>query len=111
MRRRILVATLVGIVAAVTLALGATASGTTSPQNRLFAYVAQPLPGPLHTGETVWDYIYVVNANRPTNDPGSRLTRPNSFVVDNIDIHPIVDGTEFGSYTVNPPPDVPFPRR
>lgn len=108
MRRRFFGATVVGIVAAVTLALGATASGTTSSSTRLFAYVVQPSQGPLHRGDILVNHIYVLNANRPTNSLGNRMTLPNAFVVDDVNVRIFVDGAEWLNFTATPPPNVEF---
>ena len=100
---------LAGLVLALALAIGATASGG-STGNRLFAYVVPANQGPLHVGDTVFDYIYVANWNRPTNLGRSRMTLPNAFVIDNIQQRIFVDGVEISNGTLMPPPNVtPFP--
>src|SRR5262245_5817488 len=108
-RRR--VASLVGLagfVVALALVVGATASGGSSG-NRLFAYVVPANSGPLHVGEATWQYIYVANANRPTNTAGSRMTLPNAFVVNDVNQRVLVDGVEVSNFTFHPPPNVEFP--
>lgn len=111
MRLPLLGATMIGIVAAVTLALGAAASGTTGSQSRLFAYEVPTTTGPVHVGDLVGNYIYVANVNRPANTFGSRMTLPNAFVVATIDEKVFVDGVEFGNHTYTPPPDADAPGR
>ena len=88
---------LAALVLALALAIGATASGG-STGDRLFAYVVPANRGPLHVGDTVWNYIYVANWNRPTNLGRSRMTLRNAFVVDNIQQKVFVDGTETSDY-------------
>jgi hypothetical protein len=101
---------LVGIVLALVLAVGATASGTTTG-NHLFAYVVPATTGPLHVGDMVDNYVYVANVNRPANTFGSRMTLPNAFVVTSIDEKVFVDGVEYGNHTYTPPPDADAPGR
>jgi hypothetical protein len=102
------VASLVGVVVALALAVGATASSG-SPGSRLFSYVVPANVGPVHVDETAWNYIYVVNANRPTNTAGSRLTLPNAFVVDDVNQKVFVNGALYSDFTFHPPPNVEFP--
>jgi hypothetical protein len=102
------VAYLVGVTVALVLAVGATASGT-STGNRLFAYVVPALPSPVHVGETEWNYIYVLNGNRPTATSGNRMTLPNAFVVDDVNQKVFVDGSLFSDVTFHPPPNSEFP--
>jgi hypothetical protein len=59
---------LIAIVVAAVLAVGATASGG-STGNRLFAYVVPATTGPLHVGDSVWNYIYVANGIGPQTPP------------------------------------------
>jgi hypothetical protein len=60
--------------------------------------------------DAVWNYIYVVNANRPTNTSGTnRMTLPNSFVVDDVNQKVYVDGALYSDATFHPPPNVEFP--
>jgi hypothetical protein len=101
-------ASLAGLVLAFALAVGVTASGG-STGNRLFAYVVPATQGPLHLDDTVWNYIYVANWNRPTNSGRSRMALPNAFVVDNVQQKVFVDGAEFSDTTFTPPPNVEFP--
>ena len=102
-------ATLAGIVLSLTLAIGATASGG-STGNRLFSYVVPANTGPLHVDDAVWNYIYVANANRPTNTSGaSRMTLPNAFVVENVNQRIFVNGALFSDFTFHPPANVEFP--
>lgn len=96
---------LAGLVLALALAIGATASGG-STGNRLFAYVVPANQGPLHVGESVWNYIYVANWNRPTNTSGSRMTLPNAFVVNNVQHRVFVDDVLYSDFTFTPPPNV-----
>jgi hypothetical protein len=102
------VACLVGVTVALVLAVGATASGS-GTGNRLFAYVVPANLGPVHVDQTVWNYIYVANANRPTNTAGSRMTLPNAFVVDDVNQKVFVDGALYSDATFHPPPDVELP--
>ena len=116
-RRSTAVASLAGIVVALALAVGATASGGNSG-NHLFAYVAAsnrgPLPACLQDGSncgpanTVWHFIHVINGNQLTNLNGgtSRATMPNSFVVTSVDVTIFVNGVEtFDPYSLTPPPN------
>jgi hypothetical protein len=101
-------ASLAGLVLAFALAVGATASSG-STGNRLFAYVVPATQGPLHVGDTVWNYIYVANWNRPTNTGRSRTMLPNAFVVDTVDQTVFIDGVQYPTATFTPPPNVEFP--
>jgi hypothetical protein len=113
-RRFVRTASIVGIVAAVALALVPAASES-STQNRLFAFVVpsnrEPLPacsGPDCTpANSVWHFIYVANANRLTNlNLGTtRATVPNAFAVGSVDSSIFVDGVATFSSTLTPPPD------
>ena len=94
-------ASLAGLVLALALAVGAAASGSGTGGNRLFAYVVPASAGPLHVGESVYNYIYVANWNRPTNMGRSRMTLPNAFVVDNINQKVFVDGAEISRRDVH----------
>jgi hypothetical protein len=95
----------------------ASSEGSTQDHNRLFAYVVPtnrgPLPACSGSGCTsanfVWEFIHVVNANPPTNNPfggTTRATLPNSFVVSSIDETILVDGVEIGRGTLTPPPNM-----
>ena len=106
-RRSVILACVVGAVLALGVAVGATASsGNTG--TRLFAYVVPANTGTQHVGDTLWSYLYVVNANRPTNSGGSRMTLPNTFVVEDVNLRAFVDGTEWSNFTFLPPPNVQF---
>jgi hypothetical protein len=97
-----------GIVVALALAVGATASGGSSG-NRLFSFVVPATLGPVHDGQTLWNYVYVTNANRPTNTAASRMTLPNAFVVDDVNQKVYVNGALISDSTFHPPPNVEFP--
>ena len=101
-------AALAGLVLALALTIGATASTSTSG-TRLFAYVVPANLGPLHVNDAVWNYVYVVNANRPTNTAGtSRMTLPNAYVVEDVNQKVFVNGTLYSDFTFHPPPNVEF---
>ena len=101
---------LAALVLALALTMGATASSSTTG-NRLFAYVVPGTAGPLHRGDTVFEYIYVANWNRVPNTFGSRTTLPNSFVVTSVDQRVFIDGVDYGSFTFTPPPNADAPGR
>ena len=105
--RSVGVATVLALVVALAVAVGATASGGGSG-NRLFAYVVPAAGGPLHVNDTIWDYIYVANGNRPANVSASRMTLPNAFVVDSVEQTVFVDGSQYSDFTFHPPPNVEF---
>lgn len=107
-RRSAWLAGIAGVVVALVLAVGATASGGSSG-SRLFAYTVPATLGPVHDGQALWTYIYVANLNRPANTGGSRMTQPNAFVVDDINQKAYVDGVLFSDFTFHPPPNVDFP--
>lgn len=114
-RRLAVVGSLIGIVAAVTPALGATASGS-SDDNQLNAHVVLtrhgPIPACFQDGSNctnanlVWEYIYVANDNPQTNQGGTRATLPNSFVVSSVDETILVNGVVFSQGTLTPPPNL-----
>jgi hypothetical protein len=116
---RSLIATgLVLVAAAVALIVPAASESTTS--QGLFAYVVPTNLGPLPPcsgsdctpANTVWHFIYVINANRLTNLNGgtNRATVPNSFVVSSVDEQVFVDGVEHPEFatTYTPPPNASF---
>jgi hypothetical protein len=113
-RRLAGVASLIGLVAAVTLALGATASGSSDNNNHLVAHVVLTQHGPLPacsgsdctTANLVWEVIYVANDNPFSNESGTRATRPNSFVVSSIDETILIDGAVRSQGTLTPPPNM-----
>lgn len=112
---------LAGIVAAIAL-VSVPAAGQSSISNRLFAFIRVTNPGPLPpcsgadcTGANrVDNFVYVANANRLMDLTGralSRVTIPNSFVVDRVEQRVFVDGVEFGPPGVFYPPPNPTPFR
>ena len=115
--RRILLAGLVAALAAAAaaLVLAPTAFESTSVSG-LSAYVVATNPGPLPScsgadctsANLVMDYVHVVNRNRPVNEVGSRLTVPNSFVVDSIDESVFVNGVHIQAFDEHwtPPPNI-----
>ena len=121
-RRPVLVLlTAVAVVAAVLVASG---RGTQSAQagssaGGLSAYVVATNPGPVAAcsedgsdctaANGVWQYIHVVNRNRPTNQGGNRMTVPNAFVIDSIDESISVGGQEYSDVHWTPPPNITPP--
>src|SRR5687767_762067 len=113
------IAILVGLIAALALAVVPTA-GTTGIGTGLYAFVratnAGPLPAcpPNCTGASRVDhFIYVANLNRLKDLTGralSRATIPNSFVVDHVEMRIFIDGVQSGApLLINPPPNpTPF---
>lgn len=115
-------ATLVGVLAAIALA-SVPAAGTTGIGNGLFAFVRFDAPGPLPAcsqdgsdctpANTVWNFVYVANANRLAEvspGPRTRGTLKNAFVVNSVDQSVVIDGVEQPGppFTVTPPPNAFF---
>jgi hypothetical protein len=111
-RRYALVAGILGMVAVGGLVLVPTASET-SASDGLQGSVAATTRGPLSTGGTVWDFIYVSNANPLTSAIDgqfrARDTLHNAFVVNSVEEHIFVDGVDTFDNTFTPPPNE-FPR-
>lgn len=98
------------------------ASLTQCARRGLSAYVVPTNPGPLSAcssdgsncgpANTVWHYIHVVNRNPLLNlRGGSRMTVPNAFVINSVDVSATANGVDQpaddGEFT--PPPNVtPF---
>ena len=112
----------VGIVTAVALAL-VPASSESGTDSRLFAFVVPTNRGPLPacspdgsdcTGANrLWNFIYVTNANRPTDfapASTSRAELPDAFAVSSIDAAIFVNGVHVPAFdhTVTPPPNAIF---
>jgi hypothetical protein len=108
-RRRVLgVTALVGLLAAVALALVPTVVGGSS-QNGLQASVVANTRGPLARNGTVWEFIYVSNGNEIVEATDgqfdSRDTLHNAFIVNSVEQHVIIDGDDTGTTTFTPPPN------
>jgi hypothetical protein len=113
MRKLIVMASVVAVVAAVGVSLPAASkssapnpSSSTTP-NGLHASVAATTRGPLHVGDIVRHFIYVANGNRLMDATGgsTRATLPNAFVVSTIDVTIFVDGVQDSAFTETPPPN------
>ena len=115
---RVVLAGLVAAVAAAALVLVPTALES-STSNGLSAYVVPTNRGPLPpcsgndctSANLVVDYIHVANRNPLVNQFGSRLTVPNAFVINSVDVSTTANGVDQpvddGRFT--PPPNVtPF---
>jgi hypothetical protein len=111
---------------AATVALAAIAAALTivpaaveaSASNGLFAYVVPATRGPVPAcredgsdcgpANAVWNYIYIANSNRITNNAGgtSRETLPNSYVVTSVDSATFANGQPFSDFdtTFTPAP-------
>jgi hypothetical protein len=119
-RRFTRLAVLVGTIAAIGLA-SVPSAGSTGIGNGLFAFIRVTNPGPLPacppdcTGASRVDhFVYVANLNRPTDLTGralSRVTIPNSFVVDHVEQRVFVNGVELGPPAIFTPPPDPTPFR
>jgi len=120
--RRGSLATLCGIAVIAAAAVLLVESSTGTPSARagsqtkgLSAYVVATNPGPLPPcsdadsctpANLVVDYIHVVNRNRLVNQLGSRLTVPNTFVIDSIDLSVSVNGQQYSAIHLTPPPNI-----
>jgi hypothetical protein len=87
-------------------------SATTGFSAYVVATNTGPLPACSEDGSnctgtnTVWDYVHVVNRNRPANKSGARFSVPNAFEVDSIDETVFVDGRQYLQFNLTPPPNV-----
>ena len=111
-RRAVGVGALLCVVAAVALVvIPATLEGNT--EHGLQASVVASTHGPLTTGGTVWDFVYVSNGNEIVDaldgQFDSRDTLHNAFIVSSVEEHIFVDGEEYSSDTFYPPPNE-YPR-
>ena len=106
------------VVAALALVLvpaASTKGGANGLEARVVATTRGPLPPcdndatPCTEANTVRHFIYVENENKiassfPAGSLRSRVTFPNSFVIDSVDEEIFIDGVSTGSSRYTPPP-------